>query len=122
MKEVLIHSDDCTSQELMTALAPFVEGSATLELRPRFTRMRSAGIDPSVLAGIIEAGATVLTTYIAGVIGYYSRPRDGARPDRPVRIIGDEFTIELPLDAGPDRLAAAADLIRRSEHPRIHLP
>lgn len=123
MKEVLIHSDGCTSHELMTALAPFVEGSATLELRARFSRVRSADIDPNVLAAIIQAGATVLTSFMAGLIGYYSRPRDGApKPSHPIRIIGDGVTVELPPDADPDRLAAAAELVRRSEHPRIYLP
>jgi hypothetical protein len=123
MKEVLIHSDSCTPHELMTALAPLVEGSAALELRSRFPRTRSADIDPNVLVGIIQAGATVLTTFIAGLIGYYSRPHDGAStPAHPIRIIGDGIIVELPTDAGPDRLAAAAELVRRSEHPRIYLP
>lgn len=124
MKEVLIHGDGISSRELMMALRSFVEGSATLELRPRSVRVRSPAIDPNVLAGIIQAGAEVVTAFIAGLIAYSSRPRgEASKPGRSMRISGEDgVTIEVPVDADPERVAAAVELVRRSERPRILLP
>lgn len=124
MKEVFIHREGSSSHELMMALGPFVEGSATLESRPPPLRARSTVIDPNVLAGIIQASAEVLAVFIAGLIAYCSRPRDEAPgPGRSIRISGDDgVTIEVPLDADPERVAAAVELVRRSERPHILLP
>ncbi|HEX8213299.1 MAG TPA: hypothetical protein VF584_24195 [Longimicrobium sp.] len=124
MKEVLIYCEGSSSREMMMALGPFLAGSATLELRPRSMRVRSPVIDPNVLAGIIQASAEVLAVFIAGLIAYCSRPRDEApRPGRSIRISGEDgVTIDVPLDADPERVAAAVELVRRSERPRILLP
>jgi hypothetical protein len=129
MKEVLIQCEGYTSGALMRALAPYVEGSATLELRPREARMRSPEIDPNVVAAIIQAGATVVTALIAGLIGWRRSaertPKAGERTntaDRPIRIYGaDGTTIEIPLDTDEKTLAMLVERVRQIEKPRIHL-
>jgi hypothetical protein len=127
MEEVLIHCDGYTSDTLMKALAPYVKGGATLELRPRTVPIRSP--DPNVLAGIIQAGATVATALIAGLIEWRranaraSSPDARARQgDRPIRIYGsDGITVEIPLDVDGETLALLVERVRQTEKPHIQL-
>jgi len=128
MKEVLIHAEGYTSDTLMRTLAPYLAESATLELRPR-PPMRSPVVDPNVLAGIIQAGATVVTALIAGLIGWRRsqgqtpEPNDRSKTaDPPIRIYGaDGVIIEIPLDVDKETLAALVERVRQTERPRIQL-
>ncbi|MFL5386157.1 MAG: hypothetical protein ACJ8GN_26880 [Longimicrobiaceae bacterium] len=129
MEEALIQCEGYTSDALMKALAPYVEGSAVLELRPRRARVRSPQVDPNVLAGIIQAGATVATALIAGLIGWRRSagrtPATGDRTNpsnRPIRIYGaGGVIIEIPLDTDEETLAVLVERVRQIDRPRIHL-
>ncbi|HET6233076.1 MAG TPA: hypothetical protein VFE05_23565 [Longimicrobiaceae bacterium] len=129
MTEVLIQCEGYTSDELMRALVPYVDGTALLEVRPRKVTMRSPALDPNVLAGIIQAGAGVLTALITGLVGWRRAREQASGPDggtgapaRPIRIFGADGTvIEIPLNADEKTLALLVEQVRRIERPRIEL-
>ena len=123
MTEVLIHCDGYTSEELMAELAPFVDESVRLELRPRTPRVRSGGIDPNVLAAIIEASGTITAALIVMAVEW-RKHRDSQlpKPGGPIIIRDrDGTTIEVPADADPGTLTALVEKAQRIERPRIYL-
>lgn len=125
--EVLIQCEGYPSDALMGALAPFVEGNAALELRPRSQPMRSAAVDPTVLVAIVQAGTAAVTTLILKLIEWRRSPdralkSEDRAPGRVIRIHGaDGVTIEIPLGADERTLASLVEEARRIENPRIDL-
>lgn len=130
MKEILLYCDGYTSNRLMEALTPVVGEHAKLELRPRTPRVRSPTVDPTVLAGIIQAGATMLAAVLIALIDWRrhsdqsrrDREHDARLSDRPIRIVGaDGVSIEVPLDVDERTLRNVVEQVRQTEVPRIYL-
>jgi len=128
MTEAVFRCEGFTSEELMQALRPFVDDAVTLELRPETVRYRAPVVDPNVLAGVIQAGATVLTTLISDLIGWRrsvaeAKGTKGAGSSAlPIRIYGADGTlVEIPVDTDPRTLSMLVDEVRRAPRVRIEL-
>jgi hypothetical protein len=126
MTEAVFSCEGYTSEALEEALKPYVQGAVELEVRPRTVRVRSPVVDPNVLAGVIQAGATVLTTLISGLIAW-RRDRDraagqAAASAHPIRIYGADGTVvEIPVDTDARTLSSLIEQVRQTPRPRIEL-